>query len=65
MLKDLKKSTGVFSAPVMHSRVVTGMQAAIAQHGLKISCLTIDDLLNIFKELDREKILDALFNTHN
>lgn len=63
--KTSRKVLGVFSAPVMHSRVVTGMQAAIAQHGLKISCLTIDDLLNIFKELDREKILDALFNTHN
>ncbi len=48
----------------MHSRNVTGMKTAIASHGLQISCLTIDDLLKIFKELDREKILKALLNNH-
>ena len=68
VLQYAKKTSGtvhgIFSAPIMHSRNVTGMKTAIASHGLQISCLTIDDLLKIFKELDREKILKALLNNH-
>ena len=68
ILQYAKKASGtvygIFSAPVMHDRNVIGMKTAIASHGLQISCLTIDDLLQIFKELDREKILKALLNNH-
>ena len=53
---------GIFSAPVMHSRNMTGMKKMIAHHGLKISCLTIDDLLEIFQELDRAKIYQKLIS---
>lgn len=56
------KVHGIFSAPVMHSRNVTGMKNAIVPHCLKISCLTIDDLLEILKKSDRKEIYQTFLN---
>lgn len=56
------KVHGIFSAPVMHSRNVTSMKNAIAPHDLKISCLIIDDLLEILKKSDRKEIYQTLLN---
>lgn len=54
------KVHGIFSAPQMHSRNVNAIKNVHKE--LEISCLTIDDILEIFQASDRKKIYQKLLN---
>lgn len=51
---------GIFCAPIQHQRNITIMQAAIASSGIKLNCLTVNELLNILIIKNRDFIIKQL-----
>lgn len=55
-----KPVNGIFSAPTMHVRVNDAMKSTLKGYGLKIKCLSLDDLLTILASKNRKNIKQKL-----
>lgn len=54
------KVKGIFAAPILHDRVVRMMLATAASTDTELSCITINDLIEIFEEKDRTNLKNRL-----
>ena len=48
---------GIFCAPVIHERNEAAMLSTIATYGIKLKCITNEELVKILKESQREELI--------
>ena len=47
----------IFCAPVIHERNEAAMLSTIATYGIKLKCITNEELVKILKESQREELI--------
>lgn len=54
------KTVGIYSAPLLHSRVTGMMKATATSYGIDIKCIDIISLLNLLSAKSRKDLIDNL-----